>query len=68
MLWQPLGPHRQNLLARIMASTSATAAGSSERQAFAGASAEDLAEWLSGNGIAISSYGQGSAKSVAQLW
>ncbi|KAL4424892.1 hypothetical protein ABPG77_002115 [Micractinium sp. CCAP 211/92] len=51
-----------------MASTSTTAAGSSERQAFAGASAEELAEWLSGNGIAISSYGQGSAKSVAQLW
>lgn len=51
-----------------MALTPATAAGSGERQAFVGATADDLGRWLSGSGIPVGSYGQGSAKSVAQLW
>ena len=67
MLLRPLRACSRNIHIQIMASAQA-AAGSSERQAFAGTSADDLAQWLAGSGIPIGSYGQGSAKSVAQLW
>ncbi|KAL4451843.1 hypothetical protein ABPG75_007505 [Micractinium tetrahymenae] len=68
MLWRPLGQCTRLIQTRLMASTAPTAAGSGERQAFAGSSADELAQWLSGGGIPTGSYGQGSAKSVVQLW
>lgn len=67
MLLRPLRAYSRKIHIQIMASAQA-AAGSSERQAFAGTSTDDLAQWLAGSGIPIGSYGQGSAKSVAQLW
>lgn len=63
MLGGPLAPSL-----RAMSSSAAAAAAAAGRQAFAGGSSRDLGDWLTRGGISLGQYGQGSAKSLEQLW
>ena len=63
MLGGPLDPSL-----RAMSSSAAAAAAAAGRQAFAGGSSRDLGDWLTRGGISLGQYGQGSAKSLEQLW
>lgn len=46
----------------------AAAAAGPDRTAFAGADAQELAQWLARGGISLDRYGKGPAKSLDQLW